>query len=109
MDQDRIYVDHAATTAPDPRVVEAMLPYLTEFWGNPSSIYYEAREARKGFDVARRSVASVLGARPKRITYFAQSATTACNSRRAISGGQFMRKGSSPETPRLTCMIVGGS
>ena len=69
MDQDRIYVDHAATTAPDPRVVEAMLPYLTEFWGNPSSIYYEAREARKGFDVARRSVAQVLGSRPNEVIF----------------------------------------
>ena len=69
MDQDRIYVDHAATTAPDARVVEAMVPYLTEFWGNPSSIYYEAREARKGFDVARRSVAQVLGARPNEVIF----------------------------------------
>ncbi|MCH7812368.1 MAG: aminotransferase class V-fold PLP-dependent enzyme, partial [Chloroflexi bacterium] len=58
-----MYVDHAATTATDPRVVEAMLPYLTDVWGNPSSIYFEAREARKGLDAARRSIAEVLGAR----------------------------------------------
>ncbi|MCH7580318.1 MAG: cysteine desulfurase, partial [Chloroflexi bacterium] len=69
MDQDRIYVDHAATTATDPRVVEAMLPCLTQYWGNPSSIYFEAREARKGFDVARRSVAEVLGARPNEVLF----------------------------------------
>ncbi len=69
MDQDRIYVDHAATTAPDARVVEAMLPYLTEYWGNPSSIYYEAREARKGFDAARRTVAEILGARPTEVIF----------------------------------------
>ncbi len=67
--QDRIYVDHAATTATDPRVVEAMLPHLTQYWGNPSSIYFEAREARKGFDVARRSVADVLGARPNEVLF----------------------------------------
>ena len=67
--QDRIYVDHAATTATDPRVVEAMLPYLTQYWGNPSSIYFEAREARKGYDVARRSVAEVLGARPNEVLF----------------------------------------
>lgn len=65
----RVYVDHAATTPTDPRVVEAMLPYLTELWGNPSSIYYEAREARKGFDAARRSVAEVLGARPNEVIF----------------------------------------
>ena len=46
-----------------------MLPYLTEFWGNTSSIYYEAREAHKGFDVARRSVARVLGARPNEVLF----------------------------------------
>ena len=54
MDQQRIYVDHAETTRTDPRVVDAMLPYLSERWGNPSSIYLEAREARKDFDAARR-------------------------------------------------------
>jgi cysteine desulfurase len=66
---ERIYLDHAATTPTDPRVVEAMLPYLTELWGNPSSIYYEAREARKGLDAARRTVAEVLGARPQEIVF----------------------------------------
>ena len=39
----RIYLDHAATTPPDPAVVEAMLPYLGEIWHNPSSIYVEAQ------------------------------------------------------------------
>ena len=41
----RVYLDHAATTPPDPRVVEAMLPYLSERWHNPSSIYVEAQHA----------------------------------------------------------------
>jgi cysteine desulfurase len=65
----RIYVDHAATTRTDPRVVEAMLPYLTDVWGNPSSIYYEAREAHKGLEAARRSVAEVLGCRPQEVIF----------------------------------------
>jgi len=69
MEQARIYADHAATTPTDARVVEAMLPYLTELWGNPSSIYYEAREARKGFDAARRSVAEVLGTRSNEVIF----------------------------------------
>jgi cysteine desulfurase len=69
VDQRRAYFDHAATTPPDPRVVEAMLPYFTTRWGNPSSIYYEAREARKGLDAARRTVASILGAKPNDIVF----------------------------------------
>ena len=68
MDQ-RIYLDHAGTTPTDPRVIQAMLPYLTDLWGNPSGIYYEAREARKGLDAARRSVAEVLGARPTEVIF----------------------------------------
>jgi cysteine desulfurase len=66
---ERIYLDHSATTPTDPRVMEAMLPYLTAMWGNPSSIYWEAREARKGLDTARRAVAEVLGARPQEIIF----------------------------------------
>jgi cysteine desulfurase len=66
---DRIYLDHAATTPLDPRVLEAMLPYLQGVWGNPSSIYHEGREARKHLDAARRSVAEVLGARPNDIVF----------------------------------------
>ncbi len=65
----RIYFDHAATTPTDPRVVAAMLPYLTTAWGNPSSIYAEAREARKGLDAARRTVAEALGAKPNEIVF----------------------------------------
>ncbi|HEY8173596.1 MAG TPA: cysteine desulfurase family protein [Dehalococcoidia bacterium] len=68
-DDRRIYLDHAATTRTDPRVVSAMLPYLTEAWGNASSIYAEAREARKGLDEARRAVAGVLGAKPNEIIF----------------------------------------
>jgi len=65
----RIYLDHAATTPLDPRVLEAMLPYLHTFWGNPSSIYQEAQEARKGLDGARRTVAELLGARPNEVIF----------------------------------------
>ncbi|MDP9236238.1 MAG: cysteine desulfurase [Chloroflexota bacterium] len=68
-DQHRVYLDHAATTATDPRVVAAMLPYLTSAWGNPSSIYAEAREARKGLDAARRTVAEVLGCKPNEVVF----------------------------------------
>ncbi|MDP2948018.1 MAG: cysteine desulfurase family protein [Chloroflexota bacterium] len=65
----RVYLDHAATTPLDPQVLEAMLPYLTRFWGNPSSLYAEAREARKGLDAARRSVAELLGCKPQEVIF----------------------------------------
>jgi cysteine desulfurase len=67
--QNRVYLDHAATTPTDPRVIDAMLPYLTHLWGNPSSIYHEAREARKALDAARRTMAGVLGARPAEVIF----------------------------------------
>jgi cysteine desulfurase len=65
----RIYLDHAATTPPDPRVIEAMLPMLTTFWGNPSSIYLEGQEARRALDSARKVCADLLGAAPKEIVF----------------------------------------
>ena len=66
---DRTYLDHAATTPLDPRVFEAMTPYLTDHWGNPSSLYAEAQEARRGLDGARKSVATVLGAKPNEVIF----------------------------------------
>lgn len=58
----RIYLDNAATTPIHPEVREAMLPYLAEGFGNPSSIYQEGREARKAIETARDQVARALGA-----------------------------------------------
>lgn len=75
---DRIYFDNAATTAPDPRVLEAMQPYLDEFWGNPSSLYIEGRQAREAVDHAREQVARLLGAEPGEIV-FTGSGTEADN------------------------------
>jgi cysteine desulfurase len=66
---DRVYLDHAATTPLDPRVLEAMLPYLSDAWGNPSSLYAEAQEARKGLEGARRAVAELLGCRPQEVVF----------------------------------------
>jgi cysteine desulfurase len=65
----RIYFDHAATTPTDERVVAAMLPYLTNAWGNASSIYAEAREARKGLDDARRTVAAIFNCKPNEVVF----------------------------------------
>ncbi len=65
----RIYLDHAATTPLDPRVLDAMLPYLRDRWGNPSSLYAEAQEARKGLDAARRAMATILGCKPQELIF----------------------------------------
>src|SRR2546428_1615840 len=66
---DRVYVDHAATTPLDPRVLEAMLPIFRSSWGNPSSIYQEGREARRTLDAARHAVSEVLGAKANEIVF----------------------------------------
>lgn len=65
----RSYFDHAATTPPDARVIEAMLPYFREQWHNPSSIYVEAQAARRAIDLARDEVARLLGARAEEIVF----------------------------------------
>ena len=66
---DSIYLDHAATTPTDPAVVEAMLPFFAQHFGNPSSIYRLGQEARAALDRARSQVASVLGAAPSEIIF----------------------------------------
>ena len=64
-----VYMDHAATTPVDPRVVEAMLPYFAEIWGNASSVYHFASASRAGLDWARETVADILGAKPSEIVF----------------------------------------
>jgi cysteine desulfurase len=73
-----IYFDHAATTPPRPEVVEAMLPYYQEKWGNPSSLHSSGREALAGMETAREQVAGLLGALPEEIV-FTSSGTEADN------------------------------
>lgn len=65
----KIYLDHAATTSVKPEVLQAMLPYFTEKYGNPSSIYSLGRENKKAIDDAREKVAKALGAQPKEIFF----------------------------------------
>jgi cysteine desulfurase len=64
-----IYLDHAATSPLRPEVLEAMLPYLTAYHGNPSSIHASGRRARQGLDEAREIVAEALGAKPREIVF----------------------------------------
>lgn len=78
MIMNRIYFDNAATTALDPAVLEAMMPYFTEKFGNPSSIYSYGRESRLAIENARKSVAKILGAHPAEI-FFTSGGTEASN------------------------------
>ncbi len=83
-----IYFDHAATTPCDPRVVEAMLPFFTEVFGNPGSRNHAFGWAAEGaVDTARRQVADLLGADRKEII-FTSGATEANNI--ALKGAAYM-------------------
>ncbi|MGN6494408.1 MAG: cysteine desulfurase family protein [Agriterribacter sp.] len=76
--QNRIYFDNAATTPLDQQVLEAMLPYMTEKFGNPSSIYSYGRESRLAIETARKSVARILNAHPAEI-FFTSGGTESSN------------------------------
>ena len=83
---ERIYMDNAATTRVKPEVLEAMLPYYGEVFGNPSTIYYYGREAHKALDHARQQVATAIGADKDEI-YFTSCGTESDNW--AIKGAAF--------------------
>ncbi len=74
----RIYFDNAATTALDKTVLDAMLPYLTDHFGNPSSIYSYGRESRLAVETARKTVAKILNANPGEI-FFTSGGTESDN------------------------------
>lgn len=75
---ERIYLDNAATTSMDPAVLEAMMPYLTAKFGNPSSIYSYGRESRMAIENARKLVAKTLNAHPAEI-FFTSGGTESSN------------------------------
>src|SRR6476646_912799 len=74
----RIYFDNAATTPLDKEVLDAMLPYLTNHFGNPSSIYSYGRETRLAIESARKTVAKALGVKPGSI-FFTSGGTESNN------------------------------
>jgi len=84
-----IYLDHAATTPVKPVVMDAMRPYFTEHFGNPSSIYGIARDSKKAIETARAQVAKVLGAAPDEI-YFTSGGSESDNW--AIKGVAFANR-----------------
>jgi cysteine desulfurase len=74
----RIYFDNAATTSLDPEVLQAMMPYLTEKFGNPSSVYSYGRETKMAIENARKSVAKTLNVSPGEI-FFTSGGTESTN------------------------------
>lgn len=78
MNDKRIYVDHSATTPLKREVLDVMLPYMTELYGNASTVYAEGREAKKAVNLAREQVAKAIGATEKEI-FFTGSGTEADN------------------------------
>ncbi|HEY8751233.1 MAG TPA: cysteine desulfurase NifS [Tepidisphaeraceae bacterium] len=66
---DLIYLDNNATTQPAPQVVQAMLPYLTEWYGNPSSVHRFGQRSRQAIDEARAQVAAAIGCADSEITF----------------------------------------
>jgi cysteine desulfurase len=86
----KIYLDNAATTKIDPQVLDAMMPYLTESYGNPSSVYAIGRESKVMIEDARDVIADFIGARSSEI-YFTSGGTEANNF--AIKGLAFAHLG----------------
>jgi len=84
-----VYLDHAATTPVAEEVLEAMLPYFREFWGNPSSIHRFGRESNRGVSQGRESLAALLQCKPEEI-YFTAGGTEADNL--AITGAAMARE-----------------
>ena len=85
----RIYLDYAATTPTHPEVVKAMLPYFTEAFGNPSSLYSYGQEAKGAVEEARNKIASLISAQSEEIV-FTSGGTEADNF--AIKGIAFARE-----------------
>ena len=73
-----VYADNAATTAVSKTALDAMMPYLTDYYGNPSSLYAFAQKAKEALEEARATVASIIGAEPREI-YFTSGGSEADN------------------------------
>ncbi len=85
----RIYLDNAATTAVHPQVIEKMLPYFTDCYGNASSVHFVGRDARKALEDSRRRVAAVLNCKPQEV-YFTSGGTESDNW--ALKGAAFANR-----------------
>ena len=95
-----IYLDNAATTKTRPEVVDAMLPYFTEFYGNPSSVYDFSAEPKKAMAHAREAIAGALGAKPNEI-YFTNGGTESDNWALIATAEAYQNKGNHIITTKI--------
>ena len=95
-----IYLDNAATTKTRPEVVDAMLPYFTEFYGNPSSVYDFSAEPKKAIAHARETIARALGAKPNEI-YFTNGGTESDNWALIATAEAYQNKGNHIITTKI--------
>ncbi|MBP1756201.1 MAG: cysteine desulfurase NifS [Firmicutes bacterium] len=96
----KIYLDNAATTKTRPEVVEAMLPYFTDLYGNPSSVYEFATQNKKAVDEARETIAKAMGAEISEI-YFTGSGTEADNWALKATADAYAAKGNHIITSKI--------
>ncbi|MCD6028271.1 MAG: Cysteine desulfurase [Thermomicrobiales bacterium] len=103
---DPIYLDHAATTPVDPEVLAAMLPYFSERYGNPSSIYALGQESRAALDQARRRCAQVLGCDPGEVV-FTSGATESDNlALRGVAWAAKLARGGGEPVPHIATTAI---
>jgi cysteine desulfurase len=103
---DTIYLDHAATTPLDPEVLAGMVPYFTERYGNPSSIYRLGQDSRAALDQARSSCARVLACDPGEII-FTSGATESDNlALRGVAWGAWLARANSGEKPHIVTTTI---
>ncbi len=95
-----IYLDNAATTKTAPEVVEAMIPYFSEHYGNPSSLYSIAAESKKGVENGRKQIADVIGAKQEEI-YFTAGGTEADNWALKATAEAYKNKGNHIITSKI--------
>lgn len=95
-----IYLDNAATTKTRPEVVEAMLPYFTEYYGNPSSVYEFSNESKKAINRSRETIAEAIGAKTNEI-YFTAGGTESDNWALAATAEAYQEKGNHIITSKI--------
>lgn len=107
-----IYLDNAATTKTAPEVVEAMLPYFTELYGNPSSVYSFSQKSKEAITAGREKIAKTLGASPEEI-YFTAGGSESDNWALKATAEAYASKGNHIITSKIgsimqSCILVTG-
>lgn len=106
MGNKRIYLDHGASTPVHPQVIESMLPYWTEMYGNPASSHDYGRQASSALDKSRRTLADLLNAQPDELTF------TGCGSESdnmALRGVMYAARANGTGNHLITCTIEHGA